>query len=44
VAVAARPPASTYHSSTDGNLGAHIEAPAKAGHVAVEKAFIGRKP
>src|SRR3979411_1275582 len=30
--------------ATDGNLGAHIETLAKAGYVAVEKAFVGKKP
>ena len=30
--------------ATDGNLGAHIETLAKAGYVAVNKAFVGRKP
>src|SRR5690348_13007301 len=30
--------------ATDGNLGAHIDTLAKAGYVAVEKAFVGRKP
>src|ERR1700694_1358604 len=30
--------------ATDGNLGAHIEMLAKAGYVAVEKAFVGKKP
>jgi DNA-binding MarR family transcriptional regulator len=30
--------------ATDGNLGAHIETLAKAGYVAVDKAFVGRKP
>ena len=30
--------------ATDGNLGAHIETLTKAGYVAVEKAFVGRKP
>jgi DNA-binding MarR family transcriptional regulator len=30
--------------ATDGNLGAHIETLAKAGYVAVEKAFAGKKP
>jgi DNA-binding MarR family transcriptional regulator len=30
--------------ATDGNLGAHIETLARAGYVAVEKAFVGRKP
>jgi len=30
--------------ATDGNLGAHIETLGKAGYVAVEKAFVGKKP
>jgi hypothetical protein len=30
--------------TSDGNLGAHIETLAGAGYVAVEKAFVGRKP
>src|SRR5436305_15212197 len=30
--------------ATDGNLGAHIETLSKAGYVAVDKAFVGRKP
>jgi DNA-binding MarR family transcriptional regulator len=30
--------------ATDGNLGAHIETLAKAGYVAVVKAFVGKKP
>src|SRR3954452_15239584 len=30
--------------ATDGNVGAHIETLAKAGYVAVEKAFVGKKP
>lgn len=30
--------------ATDGNLGAHIETLAKAGYVAVDKRFVGRKP
>src|SRR3954453_16773179 len=30
--------------ATDGNLGAHIETLARAGYVAVEKAFPGKKP
>ena len=30
--------------ATDGNLGAHIETLAKAGYVAVDKAFVGKKP
>ena len=34
----------TRTGATDGNLGAHIETLAKAGYVAVEKAFVGKKP
>lgn len=30
--------------ATDGNLGSHIETLAKAGYVAVDKAFVGKKP
>ncbi len=30
--------------ATDGNLGAHIETLAKAGYVAMTKAFVGKKP
>jgi DNA-binding MarR family transcriptional regulator len=30
--------------ATDGNLGAHIDTLAKAGYVAVDKAFVGKKP
>ena len=30
--------------ATDGNLGAHIETLSKAGYVAVDKAFVGKKP
>jgi DNA-binding transcriptional ArsR family regulator len=30
--------------ATDGNLGAHIETLFKAGYVAVDMAFVGRKP
>jgi DNA-binding MarR family transcriptional regulator len=30
--------------ATDGNLGAHIETLSKAGYVAVDKAFVGRRP
>jgi DNA-binding MarR family transcriptional regulator len=30
--------------ATDGNLGAHIETLGRAGYVAIEKAFVGRKP
>ncbi len=30
--------------ATDGNLGAHIETLSKAGYVAVEKAFVARRP
>ena len=35
---------STNLCATDGNLGAHIETLSKAGYVAVEKAFVGKKP
>jgi DNA-binding MarR family transcriptional regulator len=30
--------------ATDGNLGGHIETLSKAGYVAVDKAFVGKKP
>ena len=30
--------------ATDGNLGAHIETLARAGYVAIEKAFVGKRP
>ena len=30
--------------ATDGNLGAHIETLARAGYVAADKAFVGKKP
>ena len=30
--------------ATDGNLGAHIETLARAGSVAIEKAFVGKRP
>ena len=30
--------------TTDGNLGAHLEALEKAGYVATEKRFVNRKP
>ena len=30
--------------ATDGNLGAHIETLSKASYVAVDKAFVGKKP
>jgi DNA-binding MarR family transcriptional regulator len=30
--------------ATDGNLGAHIETLSKAGYVAVEKAFVAKRP
>ena len=33
-----------HTGATDGNLGAHIETLAKAGYVAVAKAFVGKKP
>ena len=31
-------------AATDGNLGAHLDTLEKAGYVAVEKLFVGRKP
>ena len=31
-------------SATDGNLGAHLDALERAGYVAIEKLFEGRKP
>jgi DNA-binding MarR family transcriptional regulator len=30
--------------ATDGNLGAHLETLEKAGYVAVQKLFVGKKP
>ena len=30
--------------ATDGNLGAHIETLSRAGYVAVDKAFVGKRP
>jgi DNA-binding MarR family transcriptional regulator len=30
--------------ATDGNLGAHLDTLEKAGYVAVEKLFVGKKP
>jgi DNA-binding MarR family transcriptional regulator len=30
--------------ATDGNLGAHLETLEKAGYVAIEKLFVGKKP
>jgi DNA-binding MarR family transcriptional regulator len=30
--------------TTDGNLGAHLETLEKAGYVAIEKRFVGKKP
>jgi len=30
--------------ATDGNLGAHLETLEKAGYVAIEKQFMGKKP
>jgi DNA-binding MarR family transcriptional regulator len=30
--------------ATDGNLGAHLETLEKAGYVAIEKRFVGKKP
>jgi hypothetical protein len=37
-------PNSTTSSISPCNLGAHIETLSKAGYVAVEKAFVGKKP
>jgi DNA-binding MarR family transcriptional regulator len=34
----------TLVEATDGNLGAHIETLQRAGYVAVEKRFVGKKP
>jgi DNA-binding MarR family transcriptional regulator len=34
----------TLTGATDGNLGAHIETLSRAGYVAIEKAFVGKKP
>jgi DNA-binding MarR family transcriptional regulator len=31
-------------SATDGNLGAHLDTLEKAGYVAIEKRFVGKKP
>lgn len=31
-------------SATDGNLGAHLETLERAGYVAIEKLFVGKKP
>lgn len=30
--------------ATDGNLGAHLETLAKAGYIAIDKRFVGRRP
>ena len=30
--------------ATDGNLGAHLDTLEKAGYVAIEKRFVGKKP
>lgn len=30
--------------ATDGNLGAHLDTLAKAGYIAVDKRFVGRRP
>ena len=30
--------------ATDGNLGAHLETLEKAGYVAIEKLFVGKRP
>ena len=29
---------------TDGNLGAHLDTPARSGYIDVEKLFVGRRP
>ncbi len=34
----------TLVDATDGNLGAHLEALERAGYVAIEKRFAGKKP
>ena len=34
----------TLVGATDGNLGAHLETLEKAGYIAIEKRFVGRKP
>ena len=34
----------TLLSATDGNLGAHLGTLEKAGYVAIEKDFVGKKP
>jgi DNA-binding MarR family transcriptional regulator len=31
-------------SATDGNLGAHLDTLERAGYVAIEKLFVGKKP
>jgi len=31
-------------ATTDGNLGAHLETLEKAGYVAIEKLFVGKRP
>jgi DNA-binding MarR family transcriptional regulator len=31
-------------AATDGNLGAHLDTLEKAGYVAIEKRFVGKKP
>jgi DNA-binding MarR family transcriptional regulator len=31
-------------AATDGNLGAHLETLEKAGYVAIEKLFVGKRP
>jgi DNA-binding MarR family transcriptional regulator len=31
-------------TATDGNLGAHLETLEKAGYVAIEKLFVGKRP
>ena len=34
----------TLVGATDGNLGAHLDTLEKAGYVAIEKLFVGKKP
>jgi DNA-binding MarR family transcriptional regulator len=34
----------TLTSATDGNLGSHLDALERAGYVAIEKRFAGKKP
>jgi DNA-binding MarR family transcriptional regulator len=34
----------TLVGATDGNLGAHLDTLEKAGYIAIEKLFVGKKP